>query len=170
MGQKSLHIGFQKGHLTVVSDRYILKNKINPKALIDCVCDCTKKITYRADKFLAVDYPSCGCQNPSNHKVGGTGRNSPEHNSWRGAIMRCHTKTNEHYPKYGGRGVRVCDRWRYSFGTFCDDMGPRPKGTSIDRINPWGDYEPGNCRWADDQTQSMNQRKRHPELAQVQLV
>jgi hypothetical protein len=71
-------------------------------------------------------------------------------------IGRCERPSDPGFERYGGVGVRVCDRWRESFAAFLADMGERPAGTTLDRIKSPGDYEPGNCRWATRATQSRN--------------
>jgi hypothetical protein len=73
-------------------------------------------------------------------------------------IARCTNPKNKSYRHYGARGITACDRWRNSFGAFLADMGPRPAGTSLDRINNDGNYEPGNCRWATASAQNANRR------------
>ena len=82
------------------------------------------------------------------------------YNCWIAMKARCHKKTTPKYPLYGGRGISIDDRWlgRDGFLNFCNDMGPRPEGTSIDRIDNDGNYEPGNCRWATTLEQSRNKR------------
>ena len=77
------------------------------------------------------------------------------YNSWRSMRARCLNKNFMYYHKYGGAGITVCDRWKY-FANFLEDMGERPDGTSIDRIDNKGNYEPNNCRWADRITQRRN--------------
>lgn len=73
-------------------------------------------------------------------------------------IQRCYNPKATGYAKYGGRGIAVCDRWRYSFKNFLDDMGERPKGKTLHRIDPNGNYEPGNCKWATPQEQARAAR------------
>lgn len=83
---------------------------------------------------------------------------TPEHKTWMGINKRCNNPNEPSFANYGGKGIKVCDRW-LKFSAFLQDMGPRPSlNHSIDRINPLGDYEPDNCRWADKKTQNRNKR------------
>lgn len=96
------------------------------------------------------------------HNMHGT----PTYNSWSTMIQRCTNPQATGYSYYGARGVSVCDRWR-SFSAFFEDMGLRPDGMTIDRIDNEGDYEPGNCRWADHATQQANRRAYKPREVRV---
>jgi hypothetical protein len=79
-----------------------------------------------------------------------------EYRIWKGIIQRCTNPQVRAWPRYGGRGITVCDRWRSSFENFLADMGARPPGRSIDRIDNDGNYEPTNCRWATAVEQRAN--------------
>lgn len=86
----------------------------------------------------------------------------PLYTTWMGMKQRCSNPRHKAYRYYGGRGIQICDRWlgEHGFANFLADMGERPEGHSIDRINNDGNYEPGNCRWATATIQGANKRSR----------
>lgn len=90
------------------------------------------------------------------HTSVSAGRGTPTYRSWLAMRNRCHNPNNEKYPAYGGAGISVCSRWRDSFENFLFDMGSRPGGTTLDRIDGAGNYEPDNCRWATAKQQAEN--------------
>lgn len=94
-----------------------------------------------------------------NYKHGMT--KTREHKSWRSMIDRCYNQNAHYYNRYGGRGIIVCKSWKKSFINFYNDMGKRPLKTSLDRINNDGNYEPSNCRWANQTQQNQNKCKKN---------
>jgi hypothetical protein len=84
-----------------------------------------------------------------------------EYNSWYSAKQRCYNSNNHSYKRYGGRGIKMCERWLHSFNHFLEDMGPRPSLLSLDRIDNDGNYSPLNCRWTSYITQARHQINNH---------
>jgi len=120
-----------------------------------CQCDCGERTVVRASHLIYARIKSCGC-------LGGTLTHglskSPTYASWSAMRTRCNNPNSIHFKDYGGRGIKVCARWA-SFEKFLNDMGPRPRGRTLDRKNVNGNYERRNCRWATSKTQAQNKRR-----------
>ncbi len=92
----------------------------------------------------------------------------PLYSTWDSMKQRCYNSNNKAYKDYGGRGIRVCDRWRISFNHFVEDMGDKPgKNYSLERLNNQGNYEPGNCKWATKKEQQSNTRRTRLHKASI---
>jgi hypothetical protein len=129
-------------------------------------CDCGNTVVAMTVNLTKGKHQSCGCQKAKLNALAKPGdTKNPEYRVYRQMLNRCSLPTAPNYRYYGGKGVDVCARWRFGaegktgFQTFLADMGPRPDGLTLDRIDPFGDYKPDNCRWATWATQSTNRRK-----------
>jgi len=120
-----------------------------------CICDCGNIHNVFIGHLRAGRITSCGCV--AKGSLGGKSR-TPTHVSYHAMRGRCLFKGTNGYENYGGKGIKICSRWD-DYLTFLGDMGERPKGHTLDRINPAGDYTPDNCRWADSRTQARNRIK-----------
>lgn len=96
---------------------------------------------------------------PQKHTYKPLQEDHPLYSVWSGMLIRCYAKNSQSYRLYGARGIQVCESWKNSFKNFVSDMGERPDGTSLDRINNDGNYEPSNCRWATPIQQAYNTRR-----------
>jgi hypothetical protein len=162
MSEIKITAGEEFGWLTVLAEgpRHITSSGITRRTAV-CKCECgTEKVIVIHD-LRKGSTRSCGCKKQmlhaaavSTHGMKGT----PTYRSWRSMLDRCNSLHPDKLRNYGGRGIKVCDRWK-CFENFLSDMGIRPsKDHSVDRIDNQGNYEPGNCRWATHKIQSNNKR------------
>lgn len=160
---KPIEIGDVFGRLTVKSEAPRGKGW---KRFWNCTCQCGKEKSVYQHHLNSGAVVSCGCYKDENtvkrsttHGKAPRKNTTPEYKSWASMLMRCNNPNNSDYSYYGGRGIRVCERW-VSFENFLEDMGLRPTiGHSLDRINNELGYSKENCRWATKREQSNNTRR-----------
>ena len=127
-----------------------------------CRCECGNETITKLHYLTKGETKSCGCLNlelvktrPITHNLSRT----KEYKAWLHMKERCYNPNTTQFKYWGGRGIKVCDRWKHSFQNFLEDMGYKPSNEySLDRINVDGDYEPSNVRWATPLVQSRNRR------------
>lgn len=159
------YIGQRNGEITVMNVVYkkgMTKGKeTQERAMLECKCDCGNVFYIRPYQFARNEYSSCGCRkrrSPYNatHKLS----KEKLYHIWETMRLRCSNPKSKRYYLYGARGIRVCDEWQNDFLAFREWAlsSGYSQGLSLDRIDPDGNYEPSNCRWATIKEQQNNRR------------
>lgn len=153
------------GKLTVIARDWTHEGK---HAYWLCRCECGGQTSVTSNALRSGFTTSCGCvrrrvtrERSTKHGLIPRSADRRTYNSWAAMMNRCYNPGNPRYPDWGGRGIAVCERW-HEYPDFLADMGTRPVGKTIDRINNAGNYEPGNCRWATPKEQQANRRNSRP--------
>lgn len=155
---KTINLTGQKfNHLLVLK---VSEKKSKSGAMWECVCDCGKRTHVASFKLRSGAIKSCGCYRKellTNLKHGYARGKDRTYRTWKEMRQRCNNPNSDKWKWYGGRGISICARWE-DFSKFLKDMGHRPEGHTLDRINSDGNYEPCNCRWATPKQQAETNR------------
>lgn len=159
--RKQVQAGDKFGRLTV--GRHAGKVGACPRPGWWCACECGSMVAIQQRRLVSGHTKSCGCiqreGNATKHGHRRRAATSTTYISWQSMVQRCIDPDHSNYPAYGGAGITVCDDW-LEFESFLRDMGERPSGTSIDRIDGTAGYRPGNCRWSSAVEQANNKYTR----------
>jgi hypothetical protein len=134
----------------------VLNERRNKRIAGEFLCDCGNVGVWAISRVKSGIRRHCGCEANTTPGLTHGMRMSPEYRSWQAMKGRCLSPTHKDYPRDGGSGVTVFRAWEDSFEAFYAHVGPRPEGTTLDRINTRGNYEPGNVRWATPKIQATN--------------
>lgn len=146
--------GQRFGRLLVVEEAG--RNNLK-KVLWKCLCDCGNTVLRVSGDLVTGNSVSCGCYLKEKITKHGGYKNA-SYNTWRAMMRRCNNPNDKDYKRYGAVGIKVCAQW-HDYRTFAKDMGEPVGAETLDRVDPYGDYSPENCRWASLPTQARNIRR-----------